>query len=312
MKKLALIGSYCSNEQQIRVLEHTLKEWKKLGVDTMLLSPLHLPSRIIELCDYYFYTKENPILHWPTRAQISTYTFQEISLNKLQFDYGWARLYQMKKLAEIASTYEYDIYYQTEYDLLLNDYVKNYVDNNTKNLITRRINPNSEKLKYFEASLHFICLDKANLNKIKNCITLEDYLKNDDTIAEDHALKWSKQFSIPIDKNGHVVDLINQLDRYQFHHHSLPNFYFNESLSKDYKVFFENTHEPGNTLKFVLYETTSQQLNVVVNGIKFTNLKEWTAYDTGVLISELQNVKVNNDQYVDYIKKIYLNSIKSL
>ena len=132
MKKLALIGTFCHKKEQLDRLRITITEWKKLGVDTMVLSPLHLPQDIIELCDYYYYTKDNPLLHYPTRSTRFWYGIHGIQLEKSLPDYGWARLFQMKKLAEIASTYDYDIFYQTEYDLEIDDYVKNYVNNNTK------------------------------------------------------------------------------------------------------------------------------------------------------------------------------------
>lgn len=309
-KKLALIGSYCHTKEQLDVLENTLKEWKKLDVDTMLLSPLHLPPHIIEMCDYYFYTKENPILHWPTRAQVFYYKFKGITLNKFELDYGWARLYQMKKLAEIAATYDYDIFYQTEYDLLIDDYVKKYIYNHTNNLITRRIVPKSTEVRFFDASLHFICLNKEKLSKVKDYITLERYLHNSQGKAEDQALMWSQEFDIPIDNDGYVVDLIYNFDQYQIENHWEDNFIFNQSLSKDYKIFFENTHTLGSTLKFVIFETNGNEINVAVNGTEFYGVEEWKIYDTGVQIQELQNVVVNGDQYIDVIKKIYYNTVE--
>ena len=45
MKKLALIGTFCHNQEQLDTLKDTILEWKKLNVDTLVLSPLHLPVR---------------------------------------------------------------------------------------------------------------------------------------------------------------------------------------------------------------------------------------------------------------------------
>ncbi len=70
MKKIALIGTFCHKEIQINTLRNTINEWKGLGVDIMVLSPLHLPQDIIKLCDYYYSTKDNPLLHWPNRASL--------------------------------------------------------------------------------------------------------------------------------------------------------------------------------------------------------------------------------------------------
>lgn len=310
MKKIALIGSFCHKKEQLDRLRITIKEWKKLGVDTMVLSPLHLPQDIIELCDYYYYTKDNPLLHWPQRCSLFSFGVHNITFNKSLPDYGWARLFQMKKLAEIASTYDYDIFYQTEYDLEIDNYVKINVYNNKKNLITRRINPKC-KDEIFGASLHFICLDKENLIKVKNHITLERYLAaGSNIVAEGHAIMWSKEFGIPIDEEGYVVDLINNFNQYQFVDYWGDNFYYDESLSKDYKIFFQKNNYDNKPLKFVIYETHNRKVNVIVNGVSFGDVEEWKVYDSKININDVKSVIINGEEYIDYIKKIYKNDIE--
>lgn len=310
MKKLALIGTFCSNKEQLDALKNTINEWKNLNVDVMVLSPLHLPQDIIKLCDYYYYTKDNPLLSWPDRMMDFFYSLREITLHKQTQDYGWARLFQMKKLAEIASTYDYDIFYQTEYDLLIDDYVKNYVNNNTKNLITRRVNPQNPN-EIFGASLHFIALDKEHLIKVKNHITLERYLASgNNVVAEGHAIMWSEEFGIPIDKEGYVVDLINNFDQYQFVHHWRDNFFFDDSLSKDYKIFFQKDHYSNRSLKFVMYEAKGRRVNVIVDGVSFGDLKEWKLYDSKIGINDVKSIIINGEEYIDHVRKIHLNKIK--
>lgn len=68
MKKIALISSYCDNEDKLNILKKNILILKKIGVDVMLLSPIPIDSDIISLCDFFIYTKENPILRWPVRA----------------------------------------------------------------------------------------------------------------------------------------------------------------------------------------------------------------------------------------------------
>tara|TARA_R110000803_G_scaffold157034_2_gene221506 strand:+ start:2383 stop:3351 length:969 start_codon:yes stop_codon:yes gene_type:complete len=306
MKKLALIGTFCHNQEQLDTLKNTILEWKKLNVDTLVLSPLHLPQDIIELCDYYFYTKDNPLLHWPQKGMLFQYAVHGITFNKMTPDYGWARLFQMKKLAEIASTYDYDIFYQTEYDLLIDEYVKNLVNNNTTNLITRRINPkNLDEI--FGASLHFISLDKENLIKVKNHTTLERYLENDHIVAEGHAIIWSKELNIPIDQEGYVIDTINNFDKYNMVNWTTPNFYWNESLSDDYKIFFEN--QPDKNFRFVIWHINGNKVNISVNGKEIQTSQEWIIHDSLIPTKDIKSIIINEIEYIDVYNKIYHNKL---
>ena len=68
MRKIALIGSYCDTEEKIQILKENIKKLKDLGLDILVISPLTLPSEIIESSDFVFFTKENPLLTWPVRA----------------------------------------------------------------------------------------------------------------------------------------------------------------------------------------------------------------------------------------------------
>ena len=115
MKKLALISTYCDTEEKKEVLVQNLIELRSLGVDTLVLSPIPLGGDIFEYCDFLFYTKENPILNWPERSY-SHWHKQELKtkstvLHSFSIDYGWAALYQAKKLSQIGLSYDYDIYY---------------------------------------------------------------------------------------------------------------------------------------------------------------------------------------------------------
>ena len=310
MKKLALIGTFCHSKEQLDTLKNTINEWKNLNVDVMVLSPLHLPQDIIKLCDYYYYTKDNPLLSWPQRMMDFHYNIHGITLHRQTKDYGWARLFQMKKLGEIASTYDYDIFYQTEYDLLIDDYVKNYVNNNTKNLITRRINPKNPN-DIFAASLHFICLDKENLINVKNHITLGRYLKSKEVVAEGHAIIWSKEFNIPIDNEGYIIDTINNMNNFDMVNRHAPNFFWNYSIDDNYKVFFSKK-ENEKSLKFIIWDI-KKEIVINWNDDKFneTPIEEWVAYKIKNFHNEARNLVINGKDYTSIYQNIHRNYIDS-
>ena len=101
MKKIALISTFCDTDEKIYTLINNIKKLKEVGLDTLVISPIKLPSRIIEISDFVFFTKENPVFNWPQRG----FTFWQslntsdgwVTMHRNVADYGWAGLYQVKK-----------------------------------------------------------------------------------------------------------------------------------------------------------------------------------------------------------------------
>ena len=172
-KRIVLISSYCDTEEKINILINNIKLIKKYNLDVMLNSPISLPSDVINMCDFYIQTKENPLLYWPEKSVMSWAKYtgkdREIVVKRSVIDYGWAALYQTKKLSEYALTYEYDRYYHMVYDTV--------IDNTVVSTLL------SDKVCSFypfhehKVSLHLIALDKENLLEFSSQITLESYLK---------------------------------------------------------------------------------------------------------------------------------------
>ena len=68
MKKVALISTYCDNQEKIDVLLKNINIVKSYGLDVIVISPIVLPENIQKQCDYFFLTKDNPVLEWPKKA----------------------------------------------------------------------------------------------------------------------------------------------------------------------------------------------------------------------------------------------------
>jgi len=172
-KRIVMISSYCDTKEKIDVLINNIKIIKKYNLDVMLNSPLSLPSDVIDMCDFYIQTKENPLLNWPEKSVMSWVKYvgedRDITIKRSVIDYGWAALYQTKKLSEYALTYNYERYYHIVYDTLIDDTVVSTF-------------LSDKKCSFFpfhehQVSLHLIALDKENLFKFSNYITFESYIK---------------------------------------------------------------------------------------------------------------------------------------
>ena len=172
-KRIVLISSYCDTKEKIDVLINTIKTVKSYNLDVMVNSPLPLPSDVINMCDFYVQTKENPLLYWPQKSVMSwvkhTDKNKEIVIKRSVIDYGWAALYQTKKLSEYALTYDYDRYYHIIYDTEIDDTVVSTFLSDKK--------CNFYPFHEHKVSLHLIVLDRENLLKFSNLITFDSYLK---------------------------------------------------------------------------------------------------------------------------------------
>ena len=202
--KIVLISSYCDTEEKIDVLINTIKTIKSYNLDVMVNSPLPLPSDVINMCDFYVQTKENPLLYWPQKSVMSwvrsTDKDKEIVIKRALIDYGWAGLYQTKKLSEYALTYDYDRYYHIIYDTEIDDtVVSTFLSDKKCNFF-----PFHEH----KVSLHLIALDRENLLKFSNLITFDSYLKFDCIVENwlyDTLIKSNMDHKIELEK---IDDLI--------------------------------------------------------------------------------------------------------
>ena len=58
MKKIALISTFCDTEEKQKILEENIIKLKSFGVDVMAISPIEIPQRIVNLCDFFFIPKK--------------------------------------------------------------------------------------------------------------------------------------------------------------------------------------------------------------------------------------------------------------
>lgn len=306
MKKIALISTFCNNDEKIEVLRKNLIEFKKLGVDTMVLSPLQLPSDIIELSDFVFFTKENPVLSWPIRAQTFWVKRQTkhgmLVLHNGIADYGWAALYQFKKLFQIASTYDYNIYYQVTYDLVIDDVVKSAIESNKTNLIYPRQNINNPE-EIFDYSLHFNIFDKNNIKNIGEFIDYDRYLNNLEMVAEYDAYLWSQEFGIEVSEE-YVKDYIYYHD---------GNEHFNHSLSDKYKMFYTRPYNlDEGKMSFIFYEL-KEEVKININDVIYENIDEFLIYKTDIDCEDVTKFIVyTENEEIDYTEQYNLDKERNV
>jgi hypothetical protein len=236
MKKVALISTFCDTEIKQNVLEENIKKIKSLGIDVIAISPIVIPQHIVNLCDYFFYTKDNPLLKWPIRIYTHWYEMpiSEGRITTLQrglADYGWAGLYQVKKLSQIALTFDYDMFYHLIYDLEIDEVVENEFRSDNINIVHPRRDPNHPET-LWETTLHFMVFDREMMERIEKEITLDEYLGTNG-MAEGEVLKWKNKFNIPTSDHP-VKDKIFYWGDYDF---------FNYSPFSEFKIFLSK-NEP--------------------------------------------------------------------
>ena len=231
MKKIALIISFCDTFEKEEVLYSNTIKLKSLGLDVMILSPLTLSKKNIDACDFYFQTKENPVLHWPEYMQEMWYSIVNsdgdlIKLKRGVLDYGYAGLYQIKKISQIVLGFDYDLHYFMIYDLLIDARVEKDIIEGSFNLIYPRRHP-IKKDWVWSASQNFMILDREKTHKISLDISKERYLESNQ-IAEEHAVRWANEYEIEI-SDYPVTDQISYWDE--------PNL-FNYSKNEKYDIFW--------------------------------------------------------------------------
>ena len=314
-KKVILISTFCDTEKKISVLKENLKILKNLGIDTMVIVPNFLPvdEEIIRLSDFVFYTKENPLLTYPIRQY--THWYEQplsdekiITLHRGFADYGWAALYQTKKLSQLALTFDYDLFYHLIYDVEIDDILISELLSDNANIIHPRRNPNHPE-EIWETTLHFMVFDREMMQKIEKEITLEEYLSTNG-VAEGEVFKWTKKF--PLKTSEHCVkDKIFYWENFDF---------FNVSPYPEFKMFLSKNPELEiwigqenpkpvkltTNLRIVFYGIPENfEIKVLIEGQEF-NLKpiNWEFIEIPIDSQSIKELKFDyNGVMVDFSKE---------
>lgn len=305
MKKLFLISSYCDTIDKEEVLKTNLKIIKNLGYDTLLLSPIPLKKEIFELCDFYFYTKENPVtsieektyIHW---SIIENSKGERIRLERFFPDYGWAALYQNKKLSQIASTIDYDIYYHIIYDTKFDEGLIREVLSNKFNCYYS----NKSTDGYInEFCLHFLPLNIDGILSFENYLNRERYTSSH-LLIHDYMLKWTQENNYL--KESYIVDE-------HINYYSDINF-FSIFNGNEVKLFFEKFELNQERNKFICYDKKTELIKVIINDdLVFDQIMEKIPIETNLYTSEINKIQiqVNGNTYdcTDSYNKVGRNKI---
>jgi hypothetical protein len=294
LKKIALITSFCTDNEKINVLKNTLDTLKNLNIDTILYTAIHLPEEVYKKADYTIISKENPIFDWPTKAYYQWLVLnvenKQINLSRTYPDYGYAVLNQIKKMSEMALSMDYDHFFIIDYDTNINSYVKGILLDNKPNSFFS----SKRKDTIWDVGLHLISLDKLHLTRFKNLITPESYLieKSGDAFSWTHkAIKFVPGIIEDIEP---IEDLVYYYNDYDF---------FNYSTINEYKLFIHKTDYDNIKLLFYGFEGT-KDIKVISDNFKQEfNLKNWDYVELPFSDCSLLKI-IYNDQEIDYTKYI--------
>lgn len=242
MKKIALISTFCDNDEKSELLRKNLIRIKSLSIHTMIITPFVLSKDIIDLCDYVIISKENPVLNWPEKAYFQwwdgTINGKQIKMTTTYPDYGYAGLIQFKRMADLALSMDYELFFPMIYDIRINTDVENILMGNKKNSFF----PSMRDGQVWGIGLHLISLDKEHLFRFKTLITKESYLIEQDFDAFAWLHRAVKLIPGVLEKTP-IEDLIYFFDNKNF---------FDSSLSKKYKCFIHKTHYDN--IKLIFYD----------------------------------------------------------
>jgi FkbM family methyltransferase len=306
-KKIVLIGSFCDNEEKEDVLVANIKIIKDLGIDVLVYSPLDLKNPdISKEADFFFKTKENPLLLWPQRAythwlEIINKNGKKLTLHRGLPDYGWAGLYQIKKMSEIALTYDYDTFIHMIYDVEIDEFLKKEILSDEVNFLHPRRdfhNPGG----VWDATLHFMVFDRMIMRTIADSIQLHKYTDSNG-MAEHHALGWVYDYGITISTHP-VTDKI-----YYWKDRDI----FSYSKSSSYKIFWSKNQDTDLELKVVFSDfDESSSIKLVVNGIEYTNIENWVYISTSLNSADITSFLVHHEgEVIDYTDD-YVKTMRNL
>lgn len=257
-KKVALISSFCDTPKKLEVLEKNIRTVKSYNIDVVVISPFYLEKQIVDLCDYFFLTKDNMILEWPERSmyhwRILSNEFYTYKLSATNPDYGFAGLYQVKQLSEISLSLGYEQFFHMIYDLKIDENVILGFNSDK----TNSVYPSKRGNTIWAVGLHYMIFNKENLQMFASKITKESYLnlKGADAFVWLHNHEKILNYTI---ESTPVEDEIYYYEEYDF---------FNSSPIKGFKFFIEKNDETLEPIKLLFYDNfRTEKLSVVVDDL---------------------------------------------
>ena len=246
IKKVALISTYCDTQEKIDVLIKNIDNVKTYGLDVIVISPIFLPEYVQTKCDYFLLTKDNPVLDWPGKAMQAWKNIlindKSITITRTYADYGWAGLFQVKKLSELALTLDYDYFYHMIYDLKFDEtVVEGLTSEGECNIYSSK-----RGAQIWEVGLHFMIFNRENLQKFIPHITLENYL----TSKEGDAFTWLLDL-----KSVFPYHTIHKPVEDEIYYYENSDF-FNFSPIAELPFFIIKDDEQLDSIKLLLYLST--------------------------------------------------------
>lgn len=323
-KKIVLISSFCDTDEKKQILKKNLKIIKTLGLETIVISPNFLPidEEIIRLSDFTYFTKENPILKYPERNyshwfEMNLNDGRILTLHRYFADYGWAALYQTKKLIQIALSYNYDIFYHMIYDLEIDDVVMNELKGEEVNFVHPRIEPKSPNQRW-DATLHFMVFSREMIEQIQYEISLKEYLSTNG-FAEDEVIKWTKKLNIKI--SNHIIkDKIYFWGETNFFDYSpFPDFKMFISKNPQIDIWLKNKDYYKTKLtenfRIVFYDFENNfEIKLKLNNLEFKiSPKKWEFIEFPISSQEVKEFlleyKGEEKNFIQNYSEIILNQI---
>jgi hypothetical protein len=279
MRKVVLVSTFCDTQEKLDILEKNIKTIKSYNMDVIVISPFYLEKNIVELCDYFFLTKDNPVLDWPQKSMCTWMTLDQNN-KAYKFlrtfpDYGFSGLSQVKQLSDIAISLNYDQYHHIIYDLIID---QNVIDGFLSDK-TCSVYPSKREETIWTVGLHYMIFNKENLIKFTSHISLDNYLPcNGDAFVWLHELQPIVGYQI---EKTPVEDAIYFYQDFDFYDYSPTSsikmfvdkndFNFNSELDtiklvfyntfKDIKLFIDDVETHYNINKFLIIDLKFNKAN---------------------------------------------------
>ena len=307
MKTIVLISSFCDDQLKIDVLYKNIQKYNDLGFDTLLISPFSLPDYVVNSVSYFIKTKDNVVFKWPLRSMIF-WVDKNIDgiwyrFNSCTPDYGFAGLYQIKQMSQIAISLGYEKFIHTIYDTILTDEViqEFYKDHECT------VYPSKRKNDVWPVGLHLLIFNKENMSKLIDATTIESYLNYTDC----DAFQWIHKQVNDLNFNIGEIPVEDEIV-----YKPILSFYDTSNFT-EYSLFILNNVEFNHPIKIFIYNIKDiNLLTVIINSHEIINITQNGVIELNKTIDQLKSVKIvygdHIQEIIDDIKNVTYNNIDKL
>jgi len=304
MKNIIIVNAYINTPEKENTLYQSLLQLKKLELPILIVASSILSTRIVELCDYYIYDKENFLLPIE-RSPLYWYADDTESVHLYNKGIGYLIIKRLNLALHFIKNLEFDNFLFLEYDNIFHDDDLIKIENMFSSLKEKgaflcQVSSSWLETRIFAGNVDFFIKNIPMPKRYEEWISIEPYASTNETIEMIFPLLFQNHMNSIETTPGYNKDYFTKSEIDLF------------SIAKDANIVY-NVNDPNKPLLFLIgtnrtYDVWIDKIHIETVYLEVGQVKKYyfDISDKDVVVEvrreELESVFTINKDNIDTYK----------